>query len=847
MDTLLSPNYVQIQPEANTFRLWLAQCGIIHLRFGGPQKEFTTPGSIVLLASQMFSRTPRGAAGLLSCPSLQQCRENPLFLASRHDVSIRFIGTTDDELRRPQPRSRGPRPRSGPHLKRRPPPKRMESVQLDQKFLGEPGKIVVVADKQRRRRGPSARFEPREKEEQGGIPFMLGELEKQESSVDTQFVNGRIEKFRAPYQPGDILSVTDFEGLRWKIQSAFTGYQLSDYISDYKMEVPGADPSEGEGEIEIGEGGSRDRKVDISEWRPGISPMLELGPRQKPLSSRTAASRSFKAKEILTERILRDCWNIGISGEVGQIDMRLPSSLVSLLLSSQQFSFEELASLHEAKVDVTLKLGLVRITGRKHNCQSIRDIVYDGTKRIREEEHDLYPHAGGKSEAARAFTTEFLDWVGRTYEVAFEAVSLRGPKKILYLAENKRGMEEARRTLNLAVYRASGESIPFSTYLSSSQPANIYGINPENTATWLDRQKPWFRWAMPSTELTTPKSMASPFFDQHRMELSHELLKLLRKPPANAALNKRVDVHENITAAVGRCLFLRKPTMKNTSVEASQLGKMALPRIFTTDVPAADSFLRPLSQVEDNRVQRLYRIQLVPSAIHANVFPQLDLEVAVEEKGDLEMNKEIVVHSAKAVMAESSVDYLLPENGLDLRFTRKMYCDLLQGVWQRSTDTAETLRNCLLNIFTEKRQLGGKDIPLPPFINLSLPKDILLKKTLPSSITTTSTDGEDLATAEYMFLPISDRRGTLLHRYGFRGQKLGYMYYESGPFYPQRTTDMFVDMDFARAYSEPADGKPSSSSSSLSETQEQEFNFFYGSACKLAFDLDSAGRTYIFR
>lgn len=111
----------------------------------------------------------------------------------------------------------------------------MESVQLDQKFLGEPGKIVVVADKQRRRRGPSARFEPREKEEQGGIPFMLGELEKQESSVDTQFVNGRIEKFRAPYQPGDILSVTDFEGLRWKIQSAFTGYQLSDYISDYKM------------------------------------------------------------------------------------------------------------------------------------------------------------------------------------------------------------------------------------------------------------------------------------------------------------------------------------------------------------------------------------------------------------------------------------------------------------------------------------------------------------------------------------------------------------------------------------------------------------------------------------
>merc|ERR1712187_626296 len=108
------------------------------------------------------------------------------------------------------------------------------------------------------------------------------------------------------------------------------------------------------------------------------------------------------------------------------------------------------------------------------------------------------------------------------------------------------------------------------------------------------------------------------------------LLKILRKPSPKYQLSKKVDVHENVTAAVGKCLFLRKPTMSCDPVDATTLSKLSLPRSFTTNLPRVASFLRQLQSHEGTDKQQLRRVLLVPSALYANIFPQLDLEVCLQ-------------------------------------------------------------------------------------------------------------------------------------------------------------------------------------------------------------------------
>lgn len=708
---------------------------------------------------------------------------------------------------------------------------------------------MVVPERRRRRTNLNpARFEPEElrgRSKEASRPLMLEEIEKkmeEEEGFDTELVYARIEGCRAPREVGDVIAAVEWEELRGRVEASFTGSQLAGYIKDNKGQSSPSSSSpsallhlagEGEGATP---NSPQSGKVKVGEWKPGTSKFLDNT--AVVVSKRIAGNRLLKGKQFLAERVLRECWKLGVEGEVGQLDIRLSPSYLSLLSNSKHFSFGELANLHGAKIDLTHSLGLVRITGSQYVCQSITEVIHDTTMRLQDENVRFFPSVDNKLQGGHAFTPEFLDWIRKTYGVSFERISpYYGPQKILYLAENRQGMEEARRALNLAVYSTNSDPIPFSTYMSSSEPANIYSMNPEEHTSWFERQKAWFRWAMPATQTLVSKPLDAPFFERHQSRLSDEVLKLLRKPATeNPSLNYGAGSHETITAAVGKSLFLHKPSLKVNTVDASQLGKMSLPRTFTTDLPRVASFLHLLMPHEIRDQQRLHRVNLVPSAIHAGIFPSLDLEVALEEKDESHTpNTELVVHSAKATMAQNSIDYLLPENGLDLRFTRTIQHDLL------SEETREKTR-CLIDA-VQKRLSGiyvgerppGTDIPLPSFIPLSIPEDLLpLAEQNPSS--SRKKADESTTEAEYMFLPVNDRRGTLLHRYNFHDQRLNYSYYESGPFHPPRATDLYLDVALDKIKS------GSSESDATTETMDK-FRSFYGTACRLAFELDAAWRS----
>ncbi|PLN83230.1 mitochondrial inner-membrane-bound regulator-domain-containing protein [Aspergillus taichungensis] len=761
----------------------------------------------------MLSRTSKPAAGLLGSRGSPICRKCALPSTVRgREVFLRYQSDSSD--RPPRPRSRNDRrPHSEIKSRRR---DRSRKVPIEVTALGKPGEVVVLPEQTRRRRQPApVEQDPKDGTEDSALPFLLEEIDNDDGLEATE----RIESFRAAYQHGNKLTGADWEDLRKGIQGSFTSQQLSDYLEELSRGVS-----------EFGAGQQSSEGIDAGAWRPGISAFVEIGPvSQEGVANRIATSQGLKGKELLVERILRDYWGLGVIGEPGQLDVRLPAHSLSLLSNAKTFSFGEVASLHEAKIDITHSLGLVRITGNQESCESIREIICDTMARIRYEEVDLYQDKAGVKGNGRIFSADFLSWVGKTYGVSFELGSSNVPVKLYYLAENQSGPDNARRTLNLAIYDAACSPIPFGTYLSASEPAGVYPVDPENSTSWPHRQKEWFRWGMPSTEPSERRVFDTPLFDNHETRLSAELLKLLRRGTPDAFQNSSTAARETVTAAVGKCLFQHKTPFENQQATPSQLGRMALPRIFTTDIPRVPSFLRSLMPLESSRI---HRFRLVPSAIHQGIFPQLELEATMKAPLDeSHPGLEIAVSSAQAVLSQNSVDYLLPESGLDLRFTRKLTRDISEECSEgRSLDG---LRGTLQGLLAKSQ--GFDDVLLPVFYQITLPNRFL-NRTEPGQ------DANGHTTGEYMFMPVDDIRATRAQQYEFQDQQLSHSYYESGPFLAHHTTDLSLDMDLTGGSESPIPSESSENEGAAPQTLEDKFDSFYSASCSLAFKVDRAWR-----
>ena len=181
------------------------------------------------------------------------------------------------------------------------------------------------------------------------LSSMLDALDEEASDLTASAVDHAFETFRGIHRPNDTLIPVEWENLRSKLVSSFTYNQLSDYIAESRSKLSGTDENTGK-------------------WRPGTSMFLHTIPEgtRDDVTDRVATSRDLKGKSLMAEKILRNCWQLSIVNEVGQLDLRLPSASTVLLLNAEHFSFDEVASLHGSSIDITSSLGLVRITGKKN-------------------------------------------------------------------------------------------------------------------------------------------------------------------------------------------------------------------------------------------------------------------------------------------------------------------------------------------------------------------------------------------------------------------------------------------------------------------------------------------------
>ncbi|KAJ5960283.1 uncharacterized protein N7479_007433 [Penicillium vulpinum] len=687
---------------------------------------------------------------------------------------------------------------------------------LDVDTLGKPGQIVVVPPLRRRmlKRNRNKNL----KHESGGtITSMLDELDEENSSPSDKSVQQRIDEVRGSYQLGQTLPAADLKTLWSKLASSFTHKQLLEYILEY----------------------NRNAVIKEKDWTWGSSNPKS----QDKLLGKTRGSRG---KSRAAETIVRNCWQLVAVGERGLLEFRIPAQFVSLLLHAEHFSFHELASLHGCGIDVTQSGGLVSLTGKRNDCESVHEIIMDATGRIREDDVGINPYIHGDG-ASQVFSPDFLEWVNSTHGVFVEHKAYRPPQKILYLAENKLGADNARRTLNLALSNNTSPSTPFSTYLPASELASAYSYKPEAHASWFEQQKSWFRWAMSSSQNAEAENLETPFFDKHQTRLSDELLKLLRV--SNPRTSSVTGLHESVTAMVGKCLFMQKTPFDDTAISPAQLGRLSLPRAFTNDIPRVSRFINSLTPIRPKNEAQLYRLRLSPTS-NAGSPPELEIEVSMNSILD-----GVDFHSVKAILTTDHVDYLLPENGLDLRFTRTVSQDLLykpssnpelpqssSGHFSPEPSSPQiqallqslkiSLEGSIISIGASKRPVS-----LPIFCNITLPCDLVQQsstqkvqsKELDASMT------ENSVAVEYMFPPLSDIRGAVVQKYNLGGRSLDYRYYESGSLLAARTNEVSLGMDIPQL--------DLATENNQSEQLDQEFHSFYNAACDMAFKIH--GNRYV--
>ncbi|OOQ91551.1 respiratory complex assembly protein Rmp1 [Penicillium brasilianum] len=755
-------------------------------------------------------RHPRSALGSWSSsalprPSISSCTPwcnsvNIRFQSSSSGSDKPFPSPDESNERAPRRRRR-----SG----RDPKPKRLP---LNVDSLGKPGEIVVVPTKRprtlkERLRDMQNREDAQTQTETQTVTLssMLEDLEAEYAPLTPSAIHERIESYKASEGLNAKMNESEWEAVRNSLASSFTYTQLSEYIEEHERYESKGDGTAGR-------------------WRPGTSAFLHANPElHTGVTNRVATSQDLKGKALLAERILRDCWQLSIADEVGQLDLRLSPALIGLLLNAKHFSFDEVATMHQSSIDITSSLGLVRITGRQNACESMCEIVLDAIARIREEPTGL-DTLTSRPDLNQIYPPTLLEWISKTYGVALENGTSQVPEKILYLAENKDGANNARRILNLALHEVTPASVPFSTYFPASEPANIYNYNPEGSMSWLDRQKKWFRWAMPSTQSAETENNPTPLFDSHQTRLSDHLLNLLRQTPVpTPSPGGGLKVHESVTAAVGRCLFTQKPSLENSTITPSQLGKLSLPRTFSTDIPRIINFLASLRPITPVVGAQVHNIRLTPSAAYASLAPTLDIKIASKlGKSLLNPEDSFNVQSIKFIRGSTAVDYLLPENGLDLRFTRTVYHELSGDALEESVEFLDFVRS----IESSLRSIIGSAVtshdstPLPVFCQVLLPSNFVQ----PGA----STGGSPSITAEYMLPPIQNPRGSSLQLYELADRQLRYSYSETGPFLAARTIDVSLDM---RIPTEGMDGDQSQPS------LETEFHSFYNAACRMAFDI----------
>ncbi|QSS64635.1 respiratory complex assembly protein Rmp1 [Histoplasma capsulatum] len=378
-------------------------------------------------------------------------------------------------------------------------------ARLDVQTLGEVGEVVILKERASRPNQMTARKFSRilEKETDGDAPWdnpseLLKEVDKSRLQLgDAKEVIENINKIRGNHEPGDKLDRNEWRKLRTILENGFTANQLTDYHKQFEPPLSSSDQNDGLTGLHSG-------------WRPGTSLFLEMDPEaQKQTASRIGSLGNMAGKIALAEMVLRDCWQLSVSGEIGQLDIHLAPHEIFMLLLPDISPLKDLAITYAAKIDVSRSLNLVRITANESACELVRQGVVGFFPRIMSRTVDL-PTRGfvfhGKN---RRFEERFFRSMQKSLNVF--CCKDQGTKqiKIYFVSEMEKEADEAYRNIKAAISMTEEDQTRFCTYFPDTESAVLYSVSYQEFLPWADRQRGWLRWMKPLSEAKTPSGTQS--------------------------------------------------------------------------------------------------------------------------------------------------------------------------------------------------------------------------------------------------------------------------------------------------------------------------------------------------
>lgn len=725
---------------------------------------------------------------------------------------------------------------------------RVEPLEID--TLGSPSQVLVLRSK---RPHPGKRFQRlAEKEEEdrqlNSASEVLEEIDKERYRLGATEVSANFEYLRSLHQPGDSLFPINWDKLRDVLEHGFTLAQLSHYIKQYNA------TEEANAEAEDKSAVNRRPK-----WKAGTSLFLELGTQvQKKTSQRIERLRHMEGKVLLAEKIMRDCWQLTIRNEVGQVDLRVPSKYLSTLLISKLNPLKTLTELYNVKIDVTKALNLIRITGNEADSLQAYAAVEELVSKIRTMQVDLSKHGlmfgdGSDGKLEKSFIQEL-----QTENGVFCRI-IKTSKKFVchYLDGTEANAEKVCKSICLATTLPRERPQGLVTYYPNNQPVNMYSVLNRDFMSFPDRHENWFRWAKPLLDIDIHGGRAArrPPAQIYKKDSAAPLSKIsesLFADPKSNVKGINAFTNETITATLGKCLFQKDSKSKANEITFSAIETASPSRIFVPDVPNTWSYIKSLPSVDSHAA--IHRIRLFPAPTNSADLPPIELELEVPHaSGTQQFSASPVFRKATAILNENDVDMLLPEIALDLRFTKMLHYDILEGSPFSSTSKDHPVQSSLASCVARLQYSEPISGPQPRF-------PLLCKLAIPKKLITSSgtlTDGKnaseklseistDFIQGEYVFPPFPSFVASRVARFNYKDLELSFSNPRTGPLLPRQSINVSLSVGRYEDELRPLIAAPKTSDSGdLAENNGGKtslapmFQPLYTRACQLAFELSA--------
>ncbi|KAI8936595.1 hypothetical protein NX059_006997 [Plenodomus lindquistii] len=534
------------------------------------------------------------------------------------------------------------------------------------------------------------------------VPDIAASVEEESKPLSLREIHQQIEALRPAIQ-GDpdepqYVSQATFLKLNKLLMTGFTLHQLSGFYSIAKNVKLQLWPKEVINRLK-GDKGTPRNPTRRSDWQPGTT---KIEHRLPGLDVTLRSKKQPVSKQLLVDRILRDCWKMELLEEIeapGEIELSLqPWQIMLLNVGESDTILDRIGQTRRAKFEVHQEHSVLRITADKTTAEYAANDIEEALKNVAAKTLNLRPWLSvfvegsipGPRSLTSVFTQNDLDTVSTLTRTCIETVqgaflSIRGL--------DASSVAEAERTLirflplkDGVTHSVDTQGVEAATNSNHLLPVFLT----ENTLDQKNRQVEFGRNTMPvvrtavsdaqgdSSQQGEPAEKPSNSPETYAGHIDHAVAALHRSTKDKSTSPKSINSWPAkpeyiLTAELGQVLFPlpSTPPSQKSSTPTSESSTLTSPLspMFYPSTPGLTSLLTSPHFTATARMQAPGLIySFVPSPFQTDfkrgqLFPELRIQMRTGRSGTPPH-----LHSVTLGFDKRVHNVLLPSKPSDLRF-----------------------------------------------------------------------------------------------------------------------------------------------------------------------------------